>query len=223
MGGGDISLHESANVSDPNENKNSFGGGALAGAVTKGRKQVLRLSVTQDLMKGSIFMRNIQNSAQKFNEKRCMTRIIMSIISIVLCTAALSASTYAWYLLSVTTGTNNVTTADYVITVSLDTDSVEATATMSTNTPFNYGSSISAGPHKLYITPSGSVSGFAIIEFTYNNKAYRYHTPVISSGIKNEISFTLNKDATSLKVYAHWGAPGNFSNVGAEFNGTISF
>lgn len=168
-------------------------------------------------------MRSCQNSANKFNEKRCMTRIILSIISIVLCTAALSASTCAWYLLSVTTGTNTVTTADYVITVSLDTDSVEATAKMSTNTPYNYGSSISAGPHKLYITPSGSVSGFAIIEFTYNNTTYRYHK-VISSGT-NEISFTLNKDVSSLKVYAHWGEPGNFSNVdvGAELNGTISF
>lgn len=216
MGGrGNICLYESANTGIRIKNNNSFGEGALAGAVTKGRKQVLRLSVTQDLMKGSIFMRSCQNSANKFNEKRCMTRIILSIISIVLCTAALSASTYAWYRLSITSDTNTVSTADYSLSVTCDGDA--QTATMSTGAYAEF-TTLSAASHTLTLSTTSTVSGFAVLVFDNGTATKTYYTTA------TDVTCTVPA-GTTLKVYAHWGAPDNFSNVGEAFTtgSTISF
>ena len=165
-------------------------------------------------------MRSIQNSAQQFNEKRCMTRIILSIISIVLCTAALSASTYAWYLLSVTTDTNTVTTGDYQISVTdtfASTMSQEKTAKMSENAA---DFSPTAGSHTLTITypTTGITTGFAVLEFKNGTATKTYYTTA------TEVTYTVPA-GTTLKVYAHWGVPGNFNNVGEAFTtgSTISF
>ena len=166
-------------------------------------------------MKGSIFMRNIQNSAQQFNEKRCMTRIIMSIISIVLCTAALSASTYAWYRLSITSDTNTVSTADYSLSVTCDGDA--QTATMSTGAYAEF-TTLSAASHTLTLSTTSTVSGFAVLVFDNGTETRTFYTTTTGG----TVSFSLNSSAT-LKVYAHWGEPDNFSNVGAELNSTISF
>lgn len=165
-------------------------------------------------------MRSIQNSAQQFNEKRCMTRIILSIISIVLCTAALSASTYAWYLLSVTTDTNTVTTGDYQISVTDTFDSImsqEMTAIMSENAA---DFSLTAGSHTLTITyPTTGITGFAVLEFSNGTVTKTYYTTA------TEVTYTV-PEGTTLKVYAHWGVPVNFINdVGEAFTtgSTISF
>ena len=155
-----------------------------------------------------------------------MTRIILSIISIVLCTAALSASTYAWYLLSITSGTNTVTTADYSLSVTHVYNtamSEHGTATMSTGAHADF--TLNAGDHTLDLSTTSPVSGFAVLEFSNGTVTKTYYTSVVENGTPLEISFIIDTGVNAtVKVYAHWGSPANFSDTGTPFpSGTISF
>ena len=162
-------------------------------------------------------MRSCQNSAQqtRFNGKKCMTRIILSIISIILCTAALSASTYAWYLLSITSGTNTVTTADYKLNISLtehDVNIDSATTQMSGDAHTKQG--LVSDTYELSLTPDTSsgfyATGYAKLTFTDASNSENTAVYYVFVGTSRTLTITLSR-TSNLTIEAHWGDPANYS------------
>ncbi|MBQ7700485.1 MAG: hypothetical protein IJT49_09115 [Clostridia bacterium] len=144
-----------------------------------------------------------------------MTRIILSIISIILCTAALSASTYAWYLLSITSGTNTVRTGDYKLTGSFNVN-YPVNAQMSTNTVKNI-SSVANGTYPLHLEPdSGSyTTGYAILTFTDTSETPKTSVYYVSVGTGIDLNIT-TPDLSNLEIKAHWGVPTNYNVTEAQ-------
>lgn len=127
-------------------------------------------------------------------ERVFMTRIVTSILSIVLCVIALCSITFAWFTDSVTSSANNITSGTFKVRVEQNGTKLDTNMSVSDVQPSQYT-----------ITGEGNVRGYCEIKIGVT-KSSSYYTETLEAG--DSITLTIAApDGHYITFMGHWGEP----------------
>lgn len=136
---------------------------------------------------------------EKISDKAFSRTIISSVLGIFICGIFLASLTWAWFTSGVSSGTNNITAADFSVQTTYKNEQNEEI------NPFNADGTFKKGTYTVTLTSSGSAStGYCRVEFNENT----YHTAQLfnNENGSNTITFKVYaSDSDKLKITPQWG------------------
>ena len=151
---------------------------------------------------------------EKVSDKTLITNVTVSVISILLCLVTMTTATWALFTDNISSGTNTIQPANYVLTVEVtDPNTTEGVAVASdTNGGYSF---VSKTTYKITMTAggTGSTTGYCAVNVVRGEEeAKTYYTEQIftvadaEAGKKSVISFTLTfAEATTVYFNPCWG------------------
>lgn len=122
-----------------------------------------------------------------------------SVIGMALCAACLSGTTWAWFTATASTDVSAIQTAQFLITQQVGGSTSSGGPVDSTEWTLN------AGANVVTLTPTGTATGYCMIEF----EGAKYYTgDLTNTGDSNTDSFTFTVNATqgqTLVINERWG------------------
>ncbi len=148
----------------------------------------------------------------KIDDKVMVTKVVTSVVTVILCLAAMGFSAYAYFSHDLTSGSNTLKGAKFDVKVQIQLDDANGEAvTVVTSNYKTHTAELEAG--KTYFitaqhtSASTAKTGFLII--TAENCNTRYHTMQLGkdgAGLTETITFYLKPTAdTKVTFLAHWG------------------
>lgn len=149
-----------------------------------------------------------------------MRRIVVLVMSVLLCVAAMGVTAYALFYHGVTTTANQITTADYALSFSLDSAEAETVYMSSAGKTYVFDE---AGTHSLAISTVSeenlAPTGFCIItrndtDENDDSRTTNFYTTQLGTGGSNSLTLTLEVlSAGSVTVKPHWGTYSNYGYI----------
>ena len=159
---------------------------------------------------------------EKISEKVMLTRMVSTVVVVLICLAAMSVSAYAYFSANIVSSSNVIKTANLEVNVSIvnadknnepieinQVDRVTQTATL-----------YKGNTYSVTIEKSGTArTGFCVITPS-GCEIENYHTQQIGDDVKsqtskNSITFTITvTDTTVVEFYAHLGTSSYYGYVG---------
>lgn len=151
-----------------------------------------------------------QQNTKKLSDRSFVRLALTLIIGVLFCIICLSATTYAWFAVSIKGDNNKIQTSDVcLISVSIYKDGTEE-ATVDTQNPITIQCE---GTYVVSLTlPKESASGYLVLTVGED----KYYSDYIQRNENNDqtLTFTLNvKTSTSVTFTARWGIYSNETGI----------
>lgn len=157
----------------------------------------------------------------KIREKVMLTRVVMTVMIVIMCLAAMSITAYAYFSYNVTSASNVIKAANFEAKVSIQiSDSNNELVTMEQLNAKTQVATLYAGKeYSVTVEKAGTAqTGFCVISATGCN-IEKYHTQQIGKDVKsntegkNTITFKLMvTDTTVVSFYSHWGTSSYYTD-----------
>ena len=146
----------------------------------------------------------------KVQEKTVVNRLILTVVAVLACLAAMGVTAYAYFSCSITSRLNNIQAAHFEAKISVRDDNGAAVA-VETRDPMSYIAALEGGKTYRVTLEHGEQStaktGFVIL--TANGCENGYHTQQLvrdEDGKTRSVSFFLTPDGdTEVTFLPHWG------------------
>lgn len=168
----------------------------------------------------------------KIREKVMITRVVTTVMIMVMCLFAMGITAYAYFSYNVTSNLNIIRAADFETNVSINITNKnnEAVEINNIDNRTQTATLYEGNEYSVIIKKAGTAkTGFCVITAS-DCKIKEYHTGQLGKDVNrtaeqsDSITFTIKTtDTTELCFYAHWGTSSNYGYSGYPDNNTEEY